>query len=272
MENGETKSGTCGKEDNKVASYHEGDIIIINETNKLESTISANSNMTILLMCKQGKTQIYIDNKMVVMENSDLLFIPPNTNITNWMFSSDVDCSAICLRTMKVHDFLRTQDLLNLLFAIRKHPLLHISENQFHNLMRLKEYITQMFSSTHPYYEKIMSHFVEIILYDILGTYKEVMEEIVSADADTPTRSNYLFTAFINLLQNDKGIHREVCYYADKLYVTPKYLSHLCKSISGRTCSQWITETVVEEIRHLLCHTDLSIKEIADKLLFNNYS
>ncbi|MCD7710538.1 MAG: helix-turn-helix domain-containing protein, partial [Porphyromonadaceae bacterium] len=110
------------------------------------------------------------------------------------------------------------------------------------------------------------------ILYDILGAYKEVMEEIVSADADTPTRSNQLFTAFINLLHNDKGIHREVCYYADKLYVTPKYLSHLCKSISGRTCSQWITETVVEEIRNLLCYTDLSIKEIADKLQFNNYS
>ncbi|MCD8301737.1 MAG: helix-turn-helix domain-containing protein [Prevotellaceae bacterium] len=272
MKNGEIKLGACSKGNDKIASYHEGDIIIINETNKLEYTISANSNMTILLMCKQGKTQIYIDNKMVIMESSDLLFIPPNTNITNWMFSSDVDCSAICLRTMKVHDFLRTQDLLNLLFTIRKHPLLHINENQFHNLIRLKEYITQMFSSTHPYYEKIMSHFVEIILYDILGAYKEVMEEIVSADTDIPTRSNQLFTAFINLLHNAKGIHREVNFYADKLYVTPKYLSHLCKSISGRTCSQWITETVVEEIRHLLCYTDLSIKEIADKLLFNNYS
>ncbi|MCD8304889.1 MAG: helix-turn-helix domain-containing protein [Prevotellaceae bacterium] len=228
--------------------------------------------MTVLLMCKQGKTQIYIDNKMVVLESYDLLFIPPGTNITNWMFSADVECSAICLRTMTVHHFLRTQDLLNLLFAIRKHPLLHISANQFHNLIRLKEYVTQMFSSAHPYYGKIMSHFVEIILYDILGAYKEVAEEIVSQDTDTPTRSNQLFTEFINLLHSDKGIHRKVSYYAETLYVTPKYLSHLCKVTSGRACSQWITETVVEQIRHLLCYTDLSIKEIADKLQFSNYS
>ncbi len=254
-------------------SFHEGDIVIVNEIKELANNLLIESDMTILLMCKKGKIQICINGKYVKIEGSELVFILPNSTITNLKFSSDVDCAAICISSVRVQDFLKTQDLLNLVFTIRKFPLLHLNEDKFSNLMILKENVKQMFLISHPYYEKIMSHFVEIILYDIFGCYKDAYEEVViSAKTEVPNRTNQLFATFISLLHSYKGIHREVRFYANKMFITPKYLSAICKVVSGKTCSKWISEVVMVEIIHLLRYSDLSIKEVAYKLQFENLS
>lgn len=256
----------------KTTSYRDGDIIIVDGMKELGQNILDHTDKTILLMCKNGKIQIAINGHVIMMEESDLLFILPHAELSNLMFSADVECSAICLLSMRVEDFLRTQDLLNLLIAIRKQPLLHLDRQQFINLVHLKETINTMFSTSHPYYEQIMSHFVEIILYDIFGSYKDAVEKIISESVDEPNRRNNLFSAFINLLQADKGLHREVSYFANILHISAKYLSQISREVSGRACSQWIAETVTDEIKRLLSNTDLSIKEIADRLMFDNHS
>ena len=66
--------------------------------------------------------------------------------------------------------------------------------------------------------------------------------------------------------------HRTVDWYAAQLCISPKYLSAICKNNSGRTAIEWITDNVLEDIRYHLRQTDLSIKQISDKLGFSNPS
>ncbi len=47
------------------------------------------------------------------------------------------------------------------------------------------------------------------------------------------------------------------------LCITQKYLSTIVKEISDRTPSQWIRDTLINEIAYQLAHTSCSIKEIA---------
>lgn len=61
-------------------------------------------------------------------------------------------------------------------------------------------------------------------------------------------------------------------YYADKLHVTPKYLSSVCKSAGGKTASQFIDLAVLKDIEYLMKHSSKSIKEIAAELDFPNIS
>ena len=61
-------------------------------------------------------------------------------------------------------------------------------------------------------------------------------------------------------------------WYADELCVSAKYLSTVCKKKSGKGANDWIREHVLEDIRYNLKHTDLSIKQICDKLGFPNPS
>ena len=66
--------------------------------------------------------------------------------------------------------------------------------------------------------------------------------------------------------------HRTVEAYASELCISSKYLTAICKKQSGKTANDWIREQVLEDIRYYLLQSDLSIKQICDRLGFPNPS
>ena len=80
------------------------------------------------------------------------------------------------------------------------------------------------------------------------------------------------FQHFLDLLHSNEVKHRTVESYASELCISPKYLTAICKKNSGKTANEWITEQVLEDIRYYLRQTDLSIKQICDRLGFPNPS
>ena len=88
----------------------------------------------------------------------------------------------------------------------------------------------------------------------------------------TFTSGEYLFKNFINLLASSHPKNRKVEYYAEKLYVTPKYLSLVCKKCGNKTASKIISLYVLKDIDYLLKYSSKSIKEIVNELEFPNIS
>ena len=90
----------------------------------------------------------------------------------------------------------------------------------------------------------------------------------------TPTYSSSerLFKEFLHLLVSSYPKPRMVAVYADKLHVTPKYLSAVCKEISGETASDIINQYVIKDVLYLLKKSEKSIKEIVNELDFPNLS
>ena len=86
------------------------------------------------------------------------------------------------------------------------------------------------------------------------------------------TSGEYLFKEFVKLLENSYPKSRRVDYYAERLHVTPKYLSTICKTCSGKNPSKLIDTYVLRDIEYLLTHTMKNIKEIAYELEFPNLS
>lgn len=65
---------------------------------------------------------------------------------------------------------------------------------------------------------------------------------------------------------------REVEFYSNKLCITPKYLSEVCKKTSGKTSSEWIQNYTTQNLIMLLRNRDLSFTEIADTMNFSSQS
>lgn len=86
------------------------------------------------------------------------------------------------------------------------------------------------------------------------------------------TGEKVLFGKFMMLLSHEAIKRQPVGYYASHLNITPKYLSAVCKQVSGKSPTRWITESVMEDICQLLRNTDLSVKEISNKMGFPNSS
>ena len=91
--------------------------------------------------------------------------------------------------------------------------------------------------------------------------------------ADTSTmRDKDIFGKFLTLIASEQYKRRQVSYYADKLCLTPKYLSIVCQRVSGKSPMQWITENVMEDCYAMLRDTNKTVKEISDGLGFPNSS
>ena len=85
-------------------------------------------------------------------------------------------------------------------------------------------------------------------------------------------RLNLVFEQFIALVNEYHNSERGMAFYAEKMCLTPKYLSKLIKQASGRSAPEWIDSFVILEAKNMLKYSGMTIKEIVYKLHFPNQS
>lgn len=59
---------------------------------------------------------------------------------------------------------------------------------------------------------------------------------------------------------------RDVTFYANKLCISTKYLTGICRNVTGNSAKKIIDDFAILEIKVLLQSSKLNIQEIADKL------
>jgi len=103
---------------------------------------------------------------------------------------------------------------------------------------------------------------------DVMSAHASLFEQEVATQ-----RAADIMSRFIRMLEC--GSYREfrtVAYYASQLCITPKYLHKISTQVSGRNPSYWIQQFTMMEIKHLMMHRKLSVKEILERLNFDNAS
>lgn len=85
-------------------------------------------------------------------------------------------------------------------------------------------------------------------------------------------RSRQIYETFIAEVSKHYAKERSVGYYAGKLCISPKYLSHVVRSVSGRHPGDWIRDYVVLEAKALLKSGKYTVQQVSDSLNFPNQS
>lgn len=88
----------------------------------------------------------------------------------------------------------------------------------------------------------------------------------------TISSSRRLFDKFCQLLCENCRTNHSVKFYADKLCITPYYLSKITFRIFQASPKELIDRQLIMEIKALLTTTDLTVKEIADRYCFESAS
>ena len=87
------------------------------------------------------------------------------------------------------------------------------------------------------------------------------------------SQQHQLMEEFMSMLERgDFRQNRDIGYYADKLCVTSKYLSEVCKKVSGLPAAFWITRYTALDISRLLRDRSLSFTDISDMFGFSSLS
>lgn len=258
--------------DNGLVNYADGDMVLINSTGRphVESTVKL--EMVTIVYVKTGIMQCDINGKTITAKSGDLAICPPNSFLDNSMSSSDYSGTVIGLSYKAMQrSLLMSKDVWNIMGYVYKNPVIHMSEESCELIERYSSLTKYKLEHPHGFYHKeIMQSLFHCMFYELAAIISPKIETKLK---DTSMRQGeLLFRRFIEALSNFDTTDRSVKAYAEKLCVTPKYLSTVCKSVSGKTALEWIHDFLADAITHRLKYTDASIKEIADTLGFPNIS
>lgn len=257
------------------------DLIISDNIDEVYKEMKGISNSFIAFYCEKGVLQFSIEGKMYNAQAGDLVVCTPRNIISLNMRSLDLQGIVICVGTSLFDETLPgafhiDPNWWKKFLYLRQNPVIHATEFQikiclaYFNLLK-----TYMEDSENPYRQhiiKLTSQAAAVELLHELDKWNLLEEDIAVKSKNDISQKDRLFQRFMALLNHPTNTDREVRNYAEKLLVTSKYLSAVCKEKSGRTALDWITESTVAHIKYYLLQTDLSVKEIAFNLDFPDVS
>ena len=160
-------------------------------------------------------------------------------------------------------------DAINIL----KSPIMEMAPEEVELSFHYFRLIDYVMNTDSEYRDDSISYLLTSVFYLIGGMLmKRLHAEEENDEKPTSTRHKKVFESFIELVEKYHNKERSVSFYADKLCISSKYLSQIIKKVSGFSAPDIINKYVILEAQHLLRHSDLSVKEIADQLNFPNQS
>lgn len=225
----------------------------------------------LMVVCLRGQAVVNINGQSFECRPNDALICHPNIILEKSMASWDIDFRCICLSKSYIQQLSmlgngRTWDIM---MFIEKSPVLPLTAEEVKSFCQYYDLIRSKLSGGRkPYQEKVVDALLQAFLYEVGG----VMERFVKVEPQAYTAGNNVFRNFLDLLSSTYPKPRAVSWYADRLCLTPKYLSTVCKEVSGETASDLINRYVVKDVDFLLKQRGKSVKEICNELEFPNLS
>lgn len=154
---------------------------------------------------------------------------------------------------------------------VRSHPVITLTDNEIDIVSRLYDLIIRILTekTEGDRAEEVVKGLFAALIFRMCESFDRT--DLMTAALKTKSKE-YYFVRFMDLLQQDFRLHREVGYYSERLAVTPKYLSSLIKTISGMSAAQWIDEYTIAEASILLKFSDKNIQQVAETLNFPSQS
>lgn len=226
----------------------------------LEGTIKCSVNLNEYTLCK-GMLMVVTPGNIVQLnstsEDSEQTVSFTLINVaTDFFQNSGIDLSNVIQAALEV----------------LRNPCISLSDKEYQLLERYIDIVDEVIRSGQYYVMESVRAIMTSVFYRCAGFLRGKLEEQSVAGNQKSTRQRSMFEQFMKLASTCHLSERQMQFYADKMCVTPKYLSKVVKDVSGKSGPQWIDELVILSAKNLLKHSDLSIKEIAARLNFPNQS
>ena len=116
---------------------------------------------------------------------------------------------------------------------------------------------------------EIINSYIQIFYYSLCQLMSPYIEQ---QDTQYVSRKKQIFDQFTLLLRQHYTQERSISFYAEKLSITPKYLSQVIYDISGQHARNWIRDYVILEAKALLKSGQYNVQQVSDMLNFANQS
>lgn len=252
--------------------YHDDNVILIDSLQNIDTKHTImKMDAYIVMVCLKGESSFNINNILYTISEEDFLVCHPNAILEYDKISKDFDCCGFVFSSKYVRQLnLLSNENWNLRVFLEKNPVFSLTSKEVRVFRQYYDLLLSKFiDPPHKYQKELIKAILQAFSYDFYRVREHFIRQALQKELSS---AENLFKKFINLLSSFAPQERKVTFYAEKLFVSSKYLSKVSKSQSGYTASELINKFVTREIEFMLKHPDKSIKEIAHEMNFPNTS
>lgn len=217
-----------------------------------------------ILYIDSGRGMALLGNEKEAIQSPCLIFVPrliPH----GFHFDNNVQGSVITLHHIQLQHLLafdpnareKTQSAMQINFQRDSQEWLHVSW--------IAKQLQQEFSSSLPWRRAMVTnHLISLFIQIFRQQPKDALE------VEKGGRASLHVEKFKRSLDQAFREHRPIAEYANELGITHTQLNRVCKEVLGKTALEVIHKRIITEAQRDLTYSNLSIKEIAYTLGFED--
>lgn len=245
---------------------------IISNNSKIPAHIDLNETFVfdglIFCVCIKGSGILNINHHQFDLKPNMIVSIFPN-NICKMIKVSDDFLPEMMFFSRDYFSSIPVRIDKDVFLDMNENPVIEVDKEVVYNILELHSIIIKQHYGVLVYKEEIIQSLVQALMLEVASYYKTGK---IRGILKKSSREDEVTKRFFRLLLDHFRAEKKLSFYADKLCLTPNYLSSIIKKVTGNSFQEWIQIAIITEAKNQLKTTDQSILQISENLNFANPS
>ncbi len=255
----------------ELIKYSDEELVIVDDLREIP-TLNSKIAFNVVAVCVSGRLHMDVSGKTTKVAAGQIFICHSHATLSNFMLSPDFECKMMCISDRLLRSILSSQmQIWTKMLYKQTCCILNADIERFtiYNELRYRWHHEES-----PFKREILFSLLRAVLLEICEDMliTEQTEQPKTEKSHGYSRMEDLFQRFLENIARQRVKKLPVSTYAEELYITPKYLSTVCHTVSGKAPLEWISEYVVQDIIYYLKNTNLTANQISIELGFSNAS
>lgn len=224
-------------------------------------------------ICTGGSAVIELSSVRCQISKYDLVTILPLQLVSIYEISNDFSMTFFKVGKVLFQDIMSGMGKLtpNFFFYMRKNFCSRLTDNEAKRFLNYCRVIHFRGCNDDPLYRReTILRLLRIYYWDHYVAFQK--KTTANNDPLLGSHKEKIAARFDMLVSEHYNTHREITFYADKLHISPLYLTKVIQEINGQGAREKIADYVVVGIKSLLRDANHEIKDIARQTGFATQS
>lgn len=223
-----------------------------------------------MILCLNGHMRVNLNLNEYKLQRNCIQIVTPGAIAQCVEITPDSRMAIIAFATVNNLPEGNPQSALIMRKFLIDNAMLQLSDREMDEMIGLYHHMRQQIVQPEKLFtHEIINSYIQIFYYSLCQLMSPYIEQ---QDTQYVSRKKQIFDQFTLLLRQHYTQERSISFYAEKLCITPKYLSQVIYDISGQHARNWIRDHVILEAKALLKCGKYNVQQVSDLLNFANQS
>ena len=218
-----------------------------------------------LIVCEKGYFCFDVDKKKFTARAGETVFLSEGNNFSIGELSDDLRVSILFYHIDPIREILGSSIVAMYLYTtLTPEPCYVWTSGEESDLAR---YIALLGRHRKSAQNPFDNHECKLLLLALTYRLCSIYSRRIIEEKNVAGHKIDTFIKLIRLIEKYYMQERGVAFYADKLCLSPKYLSALSKSVCGYTVQELVFRAIIRKSIFWLKNTNKSVQEISDAVI-----